>query len=71
MEELRQLLINVSDSYDDFVDGVVQVAKDYDGVRELIDYINNNPDADSSDITEYLFSGGVELNIVSEEDGAA
>lgn len=57
MDELRKLLENVSDSYEDFVDCMCSIAKDYDEVDILIDYIKENPEADSSDIIHFMTSG--------------
>lgn len=56
MDELKGLLQKVSDSYDDFVNGVLSVAKQSGIVDEMIDYIKTNPEADSSGITQYMFS---------------
>ena len=51
MEELKALLENVSDSYYDFVQGMLLNAKEhYDRIDEIIAYIKDNPEADTSDI---------------------
>ena len=54
VEILRKLLENVSDSYIDFVHGCLALAKKYNAYDYIIKYIENNPDATTSDITEYL-----------------
>lgn len=51
MDELKQLLLQVSDSYSDFVHGVMLDARDYpDRLDDIIQFIKDNPDATSSDI---------------------
>lgn len=57
MNELKELLISVSDSYFDFVLGVLNYAKhSKGGCKVMIDFIRNNPDALTSDIIEYMLS---------------
>ena len=54
MEELRQLLLQVSDSYSDFVIGVMAEARDCpQKLGDLIQYIKDNPEATSSDIGKW------------------
>ena len=54
MEELRQLLLKVSDSYSDFVRGVMLDARNNpDKIDELVKYIKDNPEAASSDIVKW------------------
>lgn len=51
MDELRQLLLRVSDCYSDFVYGVMAEARDYpDRLDDLIHFIKENPQATTSDI---------------------
>lgn len=51
MEELRQLLLQVSDSYSDFVRGVMLDARDNpDRLDDIIQFIKDNPEATTSDI---------------------
>ena len=60
MEELEKLLLNVSDTYDDFVGGVLNAVKrDPEGRQMLIDFIKNNPEKNSSDIIRYMNEIGV------------
>lgn len=55
MEELRKLLLNVEDTYDDFVGCVCCAVKGYeDGIAEMVRFIKSNPEALSSDIIEHL-----------------
>ncbi|MBQ7563245.1 MAG: hypothetical protein IJT16_04570 [Lachnospiraceae bacterium] len=53
--ELKIILQNVADSYEDFVLGMMNYAK-YSSEREerLITYVKENPHALSSDIIEYV-----------------
>ena len=54
MEELKKLLENVSDTYSDFVRGVMGEARDCpEKLDELKEYIKENPDATSSDIGKW------------------
>lgn len=75
MEELKVLLENVSDSYYDFVLGMLQSAREhYDRIDEIIAYIKDNPEADTSDILGWTWStmDGNDLDnpvsIVDEDD---
>lgn len=55
VEELTELLKNVSDTYYDFVFGVCHFAKRCEGgVQYMIDYIKAHPDAKSDDIIDAL-----------------
>lgn len=67
MDELKELLENVSGSYKDFVDGVLLSLENLDEERQMmIDYIKDNPDKTSSDIIEFLDE--LEDAIEEEED---
>lgn len=75
MEELKVLLENVSDSYYDFVRAMLQSAKEhYDRIDEIIAYIKDNPEADTSDILGWVsetFDGinfDNPVSIVDEDD---
>lgn len=75
MEELKVLLENVSDSYYDFVQGMLLNAKEhYDRIDEIIAYIKDNPEADTSDILGWtlLTMDGIDIDnpvsIVDEDD---
>ena len=60
MEELTELLENVSDSYYDFVFGVCHAVKcRVDGAQLMIDYIKAHPDAKSDDIIDALEAFGM------------
>ena len=51
MDELKELLLRVPDSYSDFVYGIMGIARDYPKrLDDIKQYIRNNPGADSSDI---------------------
>lgn len=55
MDELKELLNSVSDSYDDFVGGMLTYLKNDEENREkMIEYIKNNPDKKTDDILEYM-----------------
>ena len=55
MDELRELLLNVEDTYEDFVGGVCCSVKGHeDGIAEMVRFIKSNPETLSSDIIEYL-----------------
>lgn len=60
MEELREMLKKVSDSYDDFVNAMCSLAKQYDEIDVLSDYLKSNPDADSSNVVSFMMASGVE-----------
>ncbi len=54
MEELKQLLLKVSDSYTDFVIGVMADVRDNpDRLNDIIQFIKGNPEATSSDIIRW------------------
>ena len=51
MEELKQLLKQVSDSYSDFVHGIMGIARDYPKrLDDIKQFIKDNPSASTSDI---------------------
>nr|DAL87938.1 MAG TPA: hypothetical protein [Caudoviricetes sp.] len=75
MEELKALLENVSDSYYDFVRAMLQSAKEhYDRIDEIIAYIKDNPEANTSDILGWDSAtfDGIDfenpVSIVNEDD---
>lgn len=54
MDELRKRLNAVSDTYEDFVSGIVAIARDDESFpQKIIDYIDDNPSAKSSDIVRF------------------
>lgn len=60
MEELRELLENVSDTYDDFVGCVLCAVKsDDEEIQKIKDFIKEDPARKSDDILEYLY--GLEI----------
>lgn len=55
MEELYNRLVAVSDSYFGFVAGVTTYAKRKpERVKAVLDYMNNNQNATSSDILQFV-----------------
>jgi len=57
MEKLTELLNNISDSYYDFVVSVLNYAKrNNKNTEAMIAFIENNPNALSSDVLEYMLS---------------
>ena len=55
MNELKTLLINVPDSYYDFVTGIMAVArKSKDNENQILKYLQDNPAALSSDVVLYV-----------------
>lgn len=48
--ELRNLLANISDTYEDFVNGVMIRAKKYNLTDKLIDLINKSEDITTSQV---------------------
>ena len=72
MEELKRLLIRVSDSYYDFVVSMLAFSqKSEDRQRQLQTFIMNHPEAGTSDIIKYatqemdLMSDHVQQDVVS------
>ena len=57
MEKLTEMLNNISDSYYDFVVSVLNYAKrNNKNTEAMIAFIENNPNALSSDVLEYMLS---------------
>ena len=55
MNELRLLLMNVSDSYMDFVEGVIDEARKSEQIKiGVTNYLKTNSNATSSDVLKYL-----------------
>lgn len=52
--ELRRLLENVSDSYFDFVLGVMlSFVDDEENQKKMIDFLKENPDSNADEVSEY------------------
>lgn len=57
MKELMQQLINISDTYDDFIFGVINFAKkDPSHIELLNDYMRNKTSLTSSDVIAFIMS---------------
>ena len=57
MERLTELLNNVHDSYYDFVVGVLNYAKkSNNNLNEMTSYIEEHPEAGTSEILSYMIS---------------
>ena len=55
MEELRTMLKNVPDSYEDFVIGMMNYASfSEERKQKLADYLEKNPGADTSSIIRFV-----------------
>ena len=64
MDELKELLINVSDSYYDFVVSILSFAKKKDGrADQLTKFMKTHPEAQTSEIIEYVSK---EMDLMSE-----
>lgn len=56
MDELKERLKNVSDCYDDFVGGVIAAVRDGEKTaEEVLSYLNENPNAETSDVLDFIF----------------
>lgn len=53
--DFKKLLENVSDTYIDFVNGMLLSVKTDEDREKIAIYIKDNPNADTSDIAEYFF----------------
>ena len=51
-QKLRELLTNVADSYEDFVEGELLFAKKRNYVEKIIEFIENTPDVTTSQVIE-------------------
>ena len=55
MKELIEKLVNIPDSYDDFLLGVISYAKKTpEHIIILKDFIDNNPQVSTSDVAEFI-----------------
>lgn len=60
MDELKELLENVSDSYDDFVGCVLCAVKhDDEDMQKVKEFIKEDPTRKSDDVLEYLDELGI------------
>ena len=61
MDELKKLLENVSDTYDEFCLAAIlcAVKRDDEDIRKVKDYIKEDPARKSDDILEYLDELGI------------
>ena len=53
-ERLRELLMKMPDSYEDAVHGTMAAARKDKCAKELIDFLENNPQATTSDLLAYI-----------------
>lgn len=53
-DQLCKLLERAPKAYDDFINGTLRDAEEYNAYDKLIDFIKKNPKATSSDITFFL-----------------
>lgn len=74
MDELKELLKNVKDSYYDFVMGMLGEAKNHpERADKIINHIKENPEADTSEIIGWVLEtlDGIDLenpeSIVEDE----
>lgn len=64
MEELKELLKNVKDSYYDFVMGILSEAKNHpERTDKIINYIKENPEADTSEIVGWVLESLDGINL--------
>ena len=57
MDRLTELLNNISDTYYDFVVGVLNYTKrSSENLEDMTAFIENHPEADTSDILEYMIN---------------
>lgn len=55
-EELKKALRNVPDSYEDFVRGsFASVKDDEESQKKLLEYLRENPEAQTDDVIDYIF----------------
>lgn len=60
MDELKELLENISDTYDDFVGCVLCAVKhDDEDVQKVKEFIKDDPTRKSDDVLEYLDELGI------------
>lgn len=60
MDELKELLENISDTYDDFVGCVLCAVKhDDEDMQKVKEFIKEDPTRKSDDILEYLDELGI------------
>ena len=53
--EFKKILENVSDTYKDFVNGMLLSVKTDEDREKVASFINDNPNADTSDIADFFF----------------
>lgn len=70
MEDLRKILEGVTDSYEDFVNSVLNyVDRGGDKSEEdIINFINNSTNVTTSDILEFIYPDSTPLDIIDDED---
>jgi len=62
-KQLKERLRAVPDSYSDFVEGVPSVLKTCPGLEEkLVRYLDENPEATTDDITDFIYDEKVRLD---------
>ena len=65
---IKELLKNVPRSYQDFVAGVWgEIEDNEEHQKKLIEYLENNPDAQSDEVLDYIDNEILKIEIVFEE----
>ena len=55
IEDLKIALSEISDTYEDFETGVINLVKDRpDDAQKVLEYIREDPDCTTSDVLDYL-----------------
>ena len=72
-KQFKNKASDVSDSYDDFVSGLYGFSKDRGHIEEVYTYMVENPNAQTSDIIEYMDSldGYLEPYVVVDDENMA
>ena len=66
MNELREALYSISDSYYDFVYGIMEFAsRNTERTKIILDYITNNPNALSADVVRFVT---FEMDLMEDPD---
>ena len=68
MNELKEALFNISDSYYDFVYGIMEYASgSKERCAQILNYIKSNPQVSSSEVVKYVTFEMDLMDEVSEE----
>ncbi len=70
MKNLREVLEKVTNSYEDFVNSVIDYVKrgEDKSAEDILDFIKNTENVTASDVLEFIYQDSIPIDIMDDED---